>query len=756
MFMRVLRLQHRLLAVLILSLTLAGSPALVYGSESSPPASAPSGLPASPAAAIPDIRVLCYETSIPSCNRIKELVTNVTKVSTPSQISGMLDRYDVLYVAGASADTLVDYAAAIHDFVGAGGGLIVEQPNRTGTLPIMPASFEVFVSNHLYPGYPVKASTIVFTPEGAVHPILQGLQPYETAGNYDSVMAANLGAGYITLALVAENQQLASLAVGQYQSGRVIFHTGKITSDSVTPGSDTYIQNLFRYAARQIGDNPYDLSFRPTVNGYTFANYGPKMAPSAVADLGLNEVVQLLGTAGACWKSTGPCALRPAAWAWLTQVNRALAVGRGGGMGVTSLRFFTGADKPGDYQSGANSAYDLTQYSVREETALYWARQFTQPVALNRESARTADPNTILANLLSAMEAKSDPLLLFLRDGSQGGVLLVPYAAIEREPGVYHVLVYDPGQPNATDLYVEFGTGDHTWRYSAGWALWNGDAASGNLGLTALSEYAKPSTCDWCAGSTAATASAAGTREQFWLLGGGKLLLTDNQGRRLGQSGDQWLNEIPAGYADYLDGGLGADSAPVYIVPTDDTMQMTLDGATLASSTPLFASRFGPGFAAAVEDLGGLAGVQSTLTTVRTAARMTYQSSQQTTANMLLVVENATKGCQAALEQVDLAAGQPISLQIDQTSEHVVLHNAGTSSGAFDFRMGCSTGVGSTWFLHKEVALAAGETLTFDYGQWNGAGALQLMVDEGSDQTVEQTLSLDNELPRLFLPVVRR
>jgi hypothetical protein len=77
------------------------------------------------------------------------------------------------------------------------------------------------------------------------------------SGNFDTVYDSDLGSSYTRLARLVSYPNVIALAVGQYGSGRIVFHTGNIGTLSSDPGSDTYVEQMLEWAAGGAGVYDY-------------------------------------------------------------------------------------------------------------------------------------------------------------------------------------------------------------------------------------------------------------------------------------------------------------------------------------------------------------------------------------------------------------------------------------------------------------------------------------------------------------------
>ncbi len=207
-------------------------------------------------AAIPAIHIGLYGGSDDLisyvANRFTSLSYDVQVLTSPSQVTASsLSNFDVLYVVSSEAGQLSGTAAVIANWVASGNGLIVEQPNVEGPVAIMPPGLNVSVFDRGYDGSSSgpNLAQVGLTSAGLVHPVTAGLTPEELCGNGDKVLLSGVSPTLTILGVQVTNPSLAAIAVGNYGSGRVIFHTGNINPFSLRPGSDLYLRQMINWAA---------------------------------------------------------------------------------------------------------------------------------------------------------------------------------------------------------------------------------------------------------------------------------------------------------------------------------------------------------------------------------------------------------------------------------------------------------------------------------------------------------------------------
>jgi hypothetical protein len=491
-------------------------------------------------------------------------------------------------------------------------------------------------------------------------------------------------------------------------------------------------------------DRDIDIGFRPSPDGYSFANYGDV----AASDYTIEDMRRDFGDAAVCVTTTPTCQPSQAALAWNQSVNEMLAGGHCDGMASTSLRFFKGLESPASYQLGATRAYDLLKGNARRLIASYAAKQMSSPLGDYRWYSTQNPPSIILAQLRASMLGGApNPMTLAIWQKDVGGHAITPYAIEERGGGVFWVKVYDNNHPGDSGRHVIIDTANETWSYDLGGMLWSGDVSTQSLALTPISLYAAPQICPFCSGSSLQVG-------QVWLDGPGHLLISDSQGRRVGYVGDQLVNEVPGARQIRMVGDVGQAHEPIYTLPLTATYTIQLDGSAAGQSGPAAVAQFGPGYAMAAEGLQVGPSTHSQLSFAADGTRASYSSDTPGAATLTLAQDSAGSSHRFSVAGAGVAAGQALTMQLDSASGQIVISGAQAGS-AYDLAITRVSVAGAQTFAHHAVAVAAADTSYVNYGAWDGAGTVTVQIDHGSDGTIDETLTLENQ-HRVYLPLVWR
>ena len=104
----------------------------------------------------------------------------------------------------------------------------------------------------------------------------------------------------------------------------------------------------------------------------------------------------------------------------------------------------------------------------------------------------------------------------------------------------------------------------------------------------------------------------------------------------------------------------------------------------------------------------------------------------------------------------DVAVGQAVGLRADLVAGRLTLDGSHAGSGSYDLVVERSSSTGIRRFVHHNVPVTAGDTQVVQFSAWDGQGAITVRVDHGSNGTVDDTWTLDNQMSRNHLPIIMR
>ncbi len=206
-----------------------------------------------------------------------------------------------------------------------------------------------------------------------------------------------------------------------------------------------------------------DNGFQPGLDGFSFANWGGTPTEDAI-DSG--TLIAMFGREPVCSaESSNACTMRPAAKAWMDQMNEALANGRCEGMAVLSERLFDGLARAAELDPRAQRTIDLarTQPTVARTLGYWWLTQFPAEVATPTSTSRSLPPSQIISAVIDGLEKRTGNTLGLYSEF--GGHAVTPIAVV-KEGANYTISVYDSNDPGIIK-HVIVDPATESWVYDA-------------------------------------------------------------------------------------------------------------------------------------------------------------------------------------------------------------------------------------------------------------------------------------------------
>ena len=479
---------------------------------------------------------------------------------------------------------------------------------------------------------------------------------------------------------------------------------------------------------------PICTGFLPNPNGYSFPNWQRiSYAECTDEDMGI-----LFGDANVfCVDGSGNKILTKAAKQWRTTYYEQKMQGwHCVGMAATSLI---------NFWNGIPSFPMTLDTDLRRKTTRYSLMWYTKPA---RDGA-TCDPaQETVNNLVSALSgSRSNAVFLSLWSGHGMAHSVVPYCIEKIGNQRWRVKVYDSFSPGVDSCAVEVDTATDRFTYNCG--SYGGKVSGCGLIISGLSGYHEPQ--DWVASRSSSTV-------QVSAAGGGRLLITDSNGRRIGYVGDDLVNEIPG--ATYLPvaSGTQAGAEPVYVLPVEGVYSIIADGHTLDQGETMKVTQFGPQHALGVENIALESGEQDRVSFATDGTEISYRASSRKEADLVLIREDVNQSDGFYLRRVDLRSNRWTHLRNEPDDGRLILDNADGRRGHYDLEITLIDATdGERTFRHADISVSGGDTQYARYGDWDGSGAMTLQVDHDSDGTIDETLELENETRSIWavdLPLI--
>ena len=519
---------------------------------------------------------------------------------------------------------------------------------------------------------------------------------------------------------------------------------GKLKDDGTFATSGTYVA---------------DTGFRPDVNGFPFPNYGSGPYTNLTPD----EMRRVFGDQACANTAGGKCTLQPQIQEVMDQWNKGMAGGHCFGFSILALRLYKNMSNISDFSASAPSAIALDgNDKFQREIAFSFVQQFSPVVKPAIIKLGPADMVDKMIELFKTSSTDVYSLGFYKADGS-GGHEVTPYAVEDLGGGIYAVLLWDNNWPKQARAML-IDKPNNKWAYSAAInpsvasELYYGNASTKPLELTPISPTGKQFAyaCPYCAqdGRTRGMAQLAAQQNTIFLDRSPKtpihLLITDQNGKRLGYTPDgKFVNEIPNATADTPKSGKetwNETEEPVYYVPANLNLTVTLDGTLLKDPGTADISMVGPGYDIGVSDVNLKPGQKDTLTIAADGSKLSYKTDNSESPNINAAISDAKSNVDYdfLVKGVDTVGGGTINVALDSTKAQMSINSAGTkSSGTYGLLMDRYDDKSVQTFFHDDITLGPADTAIVNYGKWTGDKAsLPLGIDRGSDGTIDETLDL--------------
>lgn len=494
------------------------------------------------------------------------------------------------------------------------------------------------------------------------------------------------------------------------------------------------------------------LAFDPGRDGFGFENYGGE---AGVVNLTAAEMVRLFGT-GVCGSGTGDdCVLTPAAQSWMDETNQSMSGGHCEGMAVLSLMFHKGLASPADF-GAVDTTYALpfaNNAGLQREIAYWFAQQAVSPTQPAERKDLT--PVEVMRALLDSFKpgaAEAYTMGIYKR-GYQAGHAITPWGVVSGAGALRHVQVYDNNHPGQ-ERRVTVDTGANTWSYVAATnpdepdSVYEGDATTGTLTLTPLSVRQQTQECPFCEDLGAEEQPPATRGRQVFTHGKGRALVADDAGHRVGFADGQFVYAFPGSRVMSPKGGdlWRQDTPPVFLVPGQGDLTVTLDGRTLSDDEDSSITVVGPGYEMSVDDIRLDPGQQDQVKFHANGRRLCYVT--RTSETPFLTLGLQTEQADYAFEVIagGDSDGHEVEVEIDQAKGRLRVEARGvTGETGFDVEVHRIDDSGDHVFRNFTNSLDKTATLWLDYAAWDGSGPMTVHVDTDEDGQPDETMELLDE-----------
>ncbi len=475
------------------------------------------------------------------------------------------------------------------------------------------------------------------------------------------------------------------------------------------------------------GDVVFDFGFTPEQNGFSFENYGDDIPAT---NLTADELRRMFGDEVCADINGDECILTPPAEQWMEQINGDMAGGHCEGMAVLSLMMYTGQVSPSDFGGEIASELDINDEALQKEIAYWWATQAVDPTA---SSVIRGTPMEILETI-EQMDVNGETYTIGIYNDRNEGHAITPFGVEDKGDGLFAILVYDNNYPGEVrELYID--SRDNSWTYETSinpevaTDVWSGNADTQTLDLTPTSARLEIQACPFCEGGYSSVggklAAPAQAMNQIFLDGEGHILITDDTGNRLGYVDGTIINEIEgASYTKYRMLAIGDTPEPIYSIPANLDVTITIDGTDLTEETLTDLVMIGAGFSIGVEGIYLEPGQVDVAYFYPADETIAYETTSDESPSIIFAIENPNAEADYYFELygTDMIGGGTITAWLDSKAGDLLINTEQLNGeGSFNFYLTRITDELEEEFTTEEIILKEGALVYINYAEWTDA-----------------------------------
>ncbi|HNF94368.1 MAG TPA: hypothetical protein PLQ75_06935, partial [Anaerolineales bacterium] len=243
-------------------------------------------------------------------------------------------------------------------------------------------------------------------------------------------------------------------------------------------------------------------------------------------------------------------------------------------------------------------------------------------------------------------------------------------------------------------------------------------------------------------------AAATQPLNQIFLDGEGHILVTDDNGNRLGYVDGKIVNEIPgASYTKYRMIANGETPEPIYAVPADLDITVTIDGTALTEETLTDLVLIGPGYSIGVEGIYLTPGQVDVAYFYPTDEMIAYETTSDESPSIIFGVENPDADYYFEVYGADMIGGGTITASLDSKAGDLLINTEQlTGEGSFNFYLTRITDEAEEEFSAEDITLQEGALIYVNYAEWTDANpeGIYFGVDLNGDGEIDDEYIVDD------------
>jgi len=226
--------------------------------------------------------------------------------------------------------------------------------------------------------------------------------------------------------------------------------------------------------------------------------------------------------------------------------------------------------------------------------------------------------------------------------------------------------------------------------------------------------------------------------------GDAQLLVTDDQGRRLGEIDGKLVSEIPGGRVVPMKSSAlwKIDESPVFRVPTGSPLTVTLDGRSLKAASEADVTLIAPAWTMAVDGVVVDPGQADTIVFSAGLDEITYRTQGAETPVLSIGVTTAAADWVFFVKAGGDADGHEVHLELDVAKGELLVTVKSAGEGAtYAVEVVRIDDKGEQTFTHEGANDVDGGVVHIAYGAWTGQGdGIEFGIDTSGDGSIDQTI----------------
>lgn len=506
-----------------------------------------------------------------------------------------------------------------------------------------------------------------------------------------------------------------------------------------------------------------DLGFRPNPDGFRFANES--------STLTWEMFRQFFGTEQVEWPNGNRIHVADAFYR--EHYRNAGDGGSCDGFSATSLLNYKNLSQP-NAGNFAMSHYSPL-YSQNKNNDMAEAYAFSQAIQMGLEvnahrqwmCELVGNSPRALYQYLKSQIQNNTPVVLGIRwnrEYSQwpwpslqpGSHALVPYRFEEPSSDEAYVYVYDSNLPGNDKHRVEFDLTNDTWSYR--WPVplrpditIQGDSSYCSLSVTPIEMYRRQGVAWWAQSGWEAMHSSqvqANLTQLLTTSGPARLLITDDQGRRLGWDEADFYDEIPgAGYTPIAMSTSGEGSG-FYYVPSDVHYTLQAHGYGEGQAD---VSLLSEGYLVQLSNWEVITGTTVALSVSANGSAFAISgiagdTRGSLTIGKILSAEDRT----VTINDLNIGTSQTVNLEFETSdtagfTDTIRISTNSVTTATYGLSLHRAGGTGYSSFGHTDVVLDANSAALINVSDWGNLATVTVLVDLNKDGAIDEARSLDNE-----------